>query len=247
MTDAPVLLITGASRGIGAATAKLAATRGYDVAVNYVRDESAANAVAGVVRQAGRRAVTVQGDMGKEADIARMFAAIDKDLGRLTHLVYNAGITGNPPSRVEAADAGMMRTVIDVNVLGALLCAKAAIPRISKKHGGRGGAMVMISSAAATLGGPGEYVWYAATKGAIDSMTIGLSKELADDGIRVNAVQPGLIDTEIHVAGRIARVAPMIPFQRPGTADEVAEAVVFLLSDASSYTTGTIMRVAGGR
>lgn len=246
MTDAPVLLITGASRGIGAATAKLAATRGFDVAVNYVRDETAANAVAGVVRQAGQRAITVQGDMGKEADIARMFATVDKDLGRLTHVVYNAGITGSA-SRVEAADAAMMRNVIDVNVLGALLCAQAAIKRISKKHGGKGGAMVMISSAAATLGGSGEYVWYAGTKGAIDSMTIGLSKELADDGIRVNAVQPGLIDTEIHVPGRVARVSPMIPLQRPGTVDEVAEAVVFLLSDASSYVTGSILRVAGGR
>jgi NAD(P)-dependent dehydrogenase (short-subunit alcohol dehydrogenase family) len=246
MSDAPILLITGASRGIGAATAKLAAQRGFDVAVNYLRDETSANAVAGVARQAGRRAITVQGDMGKEADIARMFAAVDKDLGRLTHFVYNAGITGDP-SRVEAAAAAMMRTVIEVNVLGALLCAQAAIKRISKKHGGRGGAMVMISSAAATLGGPGEYVWYAGTKGAIDSMTIGLSKELADDGIRVNAVQPGLIDTEIHVAGRVARIAPMIPFQRAGTADEIAEAVMFLLSDASSYTTGTILRVAGGR
>jgi NAD(P)-dependent dehydrogenase (short-subunit alcohol dehydrogenase family) len=246
MADAPILLITGASRGIGAATAKLAAQRGFDVAVNYLRDETSANAVAGVARQAGRRAIAVQGDMGKEADIARMFATVDKDLGRLTHFVYNAGITGDP-SRVEAADAAMMRNVIEVNVLGALRCAQAAIKRISKKHGGKGGAMVMISSAAATLGGPGEYVWYAGTKGAIDSMTIGLSKELADDGIRVNAVQPGLIDTEIHVAGRVARIAPMIPFQRPGTADEIAEAVTFLLSDASSYTTGTILRVAGGR
>ena len=246
MTDAPILLITGAGRGIGAATAKLAAARGFDVAVNYLRDETSANAVAGVVRQQGRRAITVQGDMGKEADIARMFASIDNNLGRLTHMVYNAGITGDP-SRVEAADAAMMRNVIEVNVLGALLCAQAAIKRMSKKHGGNGGAMVMISSAAATLGGPNEYIWYAGTKGAIDSMTIGFSKELADDGIRVNSVQPGLIDTEIHVAGRVARVSPMIPLQRPGTADEIAESVVFLLSDAARYTTGSILRVAGGR
>ena len=246
MSDAPVLLITGASRGIGAATAKLAASRGFDVAVNYLRDETAANAVAGVVRQAGRRAIAVQGDMGKEADIARMFEAVDKDLGRLTHLVYNAGITGSG-SRVEAADPTMMRNVIDVNVLGALVCARAAIPRISRKQGGRGGAMVLISSGAATLGGAGEYVWYAATKGAIDSMTFGLSKELAEDGIRVNAVAPGPIDTDIHPPGRLERVMPMIPLGRPGTADEVAEAIVFLLSDASSFTTGAILRVGGGR
>jgi NAD(P)-dependent dehydrogenase (short-subunit alcohol dehydrogenase family) len=246
MSDAPVLLITGASRGIGAATAKLAASRGFDVAVNYVRDEIAANAVAGVVRQAGRRAVAVQGDMGRQADIARMFAAVDKDLGRLTHFVYNAGITGTG-SRVEAADPAMMRNVIEVNVLGAFLCAREAIPRISKKQGGRGGAMVLISSAASTLGGSGEYVWYAATKGAIDSMTYGLSKELAEDGIRVNAVQPGPIATEIHPPGRLERVTSAVPLGRPGTADEVAEAIVFLLSDASSFTTGAILRVGGGR
>jgi NAD(P)-dependent dehydrogenase (short-subunit alcohol dehydrogenase family) len=246
MSDAPVLLITGASRGIGAATAKLAAERGFDVAVNYLRDESAANAVAGVVRQAGRRAIAVQGDMGQEADIARMFAAVDKDLGRLTHFVYNAGITGKG-SRVEAADPAMMRNVIDVNVLGAFLCAREAIPRISKKHGGRGGAMVLISSAASTLGGSGEYVWYAATKGAIDSMTYGLSKELAEDGIRVNAVAPGPIATEIHPPGRLERVTAAVPLGRPGTAEEVAEAIVFLLSDASSFTTGAILRVGGGR
>jgi len=246
MTDAPVLLITGASRGIGAATAKLAAERGFDVAVNYLRDETAANAVAGVVRQAGRRAIAVQGDMGQEADIARLFAAVDRDLGRLTHLVYNAGITGKG-SRVEAADPAMMRNVIDVNVLGALLCARAAAPRISKKHGGRGGAMVLISSAAATLGAAGEYVWYAATKGAIDSMTFGLSKELAEDGIRVNAVAPGPIATDIHPPGRLERVTAAVPLGRPGTAEEVAAAIVFLLSDASSFTTGAILRVSGGR
>jgi NAD(P)-dependent dehydrogenase (short-subunit alcohol dehydrogenase family) len=246
MSDAPILLITGASRGIGAATAKLAANRGFDVAVNYLRDETAANAVVGVVRQAGRRAVAVQGDMGRQADIARMFAAVDKDLGRLTHFVYNAGITGKG-SRVEAADPAMIRNVIDVNVLGAFLCAREAIPRISKKHGGRGGAMVLISSAASTLGGSGEYVWYAATKGAIDSMTYGLSKELAEDGIRVNAVAPGPIATDIHPPGRLERVTTAVPLGRAGTADEVAEAIVFLLSDASSFTTGAILRVGGGR
>jgi len=246
MSDAPILLITGGGRGIGAATAKLAAGRGYDVAVNYLRDETAAEAVAGVVRQQGRRAIAVQGDMGRQADIARMFETVDKELGRLTHLVYNAGITGGA-ARVEAADPAIMRNVIEVNVLGALLCVQAAIKRMSRKHGGGGGAMVLISSAAATLGSPGEYIWYAATKGAIDSMTFGLSKELAEDGIRVNAVAPGLIATDIHPPGRIERVKPAIPFGRPGAPEEVAESILFLLSDASSYTTGTILRVAGGR
>ena len=246
MSDAPILLITGGGRGIGAATAKLAAGRGYDVAVNYLRDETAAEAVAGVVRQQGRRAIAVQGDMGRQADIARMFETVDKELGRLTHLVYNAGITGGA-ARVEAADPAIMRNVIEVNVLGALLCVQAAIKRMSRKHGGGGGAMVLISSAAATLGSPGEYIWYAATKGAIDSMTFGLSKELADDGIRVNAVAPGLIATDIHPPGRIERVTAAIPFGRPGVPEEVAESILFLLSDASSYTTGTILRVAGGR
>ena len=246
MSDAPILLITGGGRGIGAATAKLAAGRGYDVAVNYLRDETAAEAVAGVVRQQGRRAIAVQGDTGRQADIARMFETVDKELGRLTHLVYNAGITGGA-ARVEAADPAIMRNVIEVNVLGALLCVQAAIKRMSRKHGGGGGAMVLISSAAATLGSPGEYIWYAATKGAIDSMTFGLSKELAEDGIRVNAVAPGLIATDIHPPGRIERVKPAIPFGRPGAPEEVAESILFLLSDASSYTTGTILRVAGGR
>ena len=246
MSDAPILLITGGGRGIGAATAKLAAGRGYDVAVNYLRDETAAEAVAGVVRQQGRRAIAVQGDTGRQADIARMFETVDKELGRLTHLVYNAGITGGA-ARVEAADPAIMRNVIEVNVLGALLCVQAAIKRMSRKHGGGGGAMVLISSAAATLGSPGEYIWYAATKGAIDSMTFGLSRELADDGIRVNAVAPGLIATDIHPPGRIERVKPAIPFGRPGAPEEVAESILFLLSDASSYTTGTILRVAGGR
>ena len=173
-----VLLITGASRGIGAATAKLAGARGYDVAVNYLRDAKAADAVVAAVKGAGQRAVAIQGDMAREADIDRMFATIDKELGRLTHLVYNAGTTGGN-SRVEAVDAKTIRDTLELNVVGALLCAKAAILRMSPKHGGQGGAMVMISSMAATLGSPGEYVWYAASKGAVDSMTIGLSKELA--------------------------------------------------------------------
>ena len=241
-----ILLITGAGRGIGAATARLAAARGYDVAVNYLRDEKAANDVVSAVKAAGQRAVAIQGDVAIEADVARTFATIDKELGRLTHLVYNAGSTGGN-SRLEAADTAMIRSVIELNVLGALMCAKAAIPRMSAKHGGPGGAIVMLSSVAATLGSAGEYVWYAASKGAVDSMTIGLSRELAADKIRVNAVAPGIIATDIHPPGRLERLAPLTPIGRAGTPDEIAESVLFLLSDASSYTTGTVLRVSGGR
>jgi NAD(P)-dependent dehydrogenase (short-subunit alcohol dehydrogenase family) len=241
-----VLLVTGAGRGIGAATARLAASRGYDVAVNYLRDAKAAGEVVAAIKSAGRRAVAIQGDMAKEADVARTFATIDKELGSLTHLVYNSGTTG-ANSRVEAADVAMMREVIELNVLGALMCVKAAIPRMSVKQGGQGGAIVLISSAAATLGGPGEYVWYAASKGATDSMTYGLSKELAADAIRVNAVQPGLIETSIHPPGRLERMAPLVPMGRAGSPQEIAESILFLLSDAASYTTGTVLRVAGGR
>jgi NAD(P)-dependent dehydrogenase (short-subunit alcohol dehydrogenase family) len=241
-----VLLVTGASRGIGAATAKLAGARGCDVAVNYLRDAKSADAVVAAVKASGQRAVAIQGDMAREADIERTFATIDKELGRLTHLVYNAGTTGGN-SRVEAVEPKTIRDTLELNVVGAFLCAKAAILRMSTKHGGQGGAMVMISSMGAVLGSPGEYVWYAASKGAVDSMTIGLSKELAADGIRVNAVSPGIIKTDIHPPGRLERIAPTVPLQRPGTAEEVAETVLFLLSDASSYTTGTNVRVAGGR
>jgi len=241
-----ILLITGAGRGIGAATARLAAARGYDVAVNYLRDEKAANGVVSAVKVAGQRAVAIQGDVAIEADVARTFATIDKELGRLTHLVYNAGSTGGN-SRLEAADTAMIRSVIELNVLGALMCAKAAIPRMSARHGGPGGAIVMLSSVAATLGSAGEYVWYAASKGAVDSMTIGLARELAGDGIRVNAVAPGIIATDIHPPGRLERLAPLTPIGRAGTPDEIAESVLFLLSDASSYTTGTVLRVSGGR
>jgi NAD(P)-dependent dehydrogenase (short-subunit alcohol dehydrogenase family) len=241
-----VLLVTGASRGIGAAIARLAGARGYDVAVNYLRDEKAADTVVQAVRGAGRRAIAIQGDMARESDIDRTFATIDQELGRLTHLVYNAGTTGGN-SRVEAVEAKTIRDAMELNVVGALLCAKAAILRMSKKHGGQGGAMVLISSMAATLGSPGEYVWYAASKGAVDSMTVGLSKELAGDGIRVNAVSPGIILTDIHPPGRVERITPTVPMQRAGTAEEVAETALFLLSDAASYTTGTNVRVAGGR
>jgi NAD(P)-dependent dehydrogenase (short-subunit alcohol dehydrogenase family) len=242
----PVLLITGAGRGIGAACARLAGGRGFQVGVNYLRDRRAADEVVAAIQAAGGTALAIQGDMKVEADIARVVQTLEGAFGRLTHLVFNSGIT-SAASRLEAVKTEALREVLDLNVLGALLCARAAIPRISTKHGGAGGAIVLISSAAATLGSAGEYVWYAASKGAIDSMTIGLARELAADGIRVNAVAPGLIATEIHPPGRLERLAPAVPMARAGSPEEVAEAIVFLLSDAASYVTGIVLRVAGGR
>jgi len=245
-TTRPVLLIAGGSRGIGAATARFAGARGFDVAVNYHRDQRAADEVAAAVKKAGGATIAVQGDMAREDDVARVFATVVKQFGRLTHLVYSSGTTG-VPGRVETADAKMLREVLDLNVLGALMCVRAAIPRMSKRHGGPGGSIVLLSSAAAFLGGPGEYVWYAASKGAIDSMTIGLSRELAVDGIRVNAVSPGLIATDIHAPGRLERLSPGVPVGRAGSPEEVAEGILFLLTDAASYVTGTVLRVTGGR
>jgi len=246
LMPAPILLITGSSRGIGAATARLAARRGFDVAVNYLKDRKSADAVVADIAAAGRRAIAVQADMAREDDIVRMFAEVDAGLGRLTHLVYNTGITG-PMSRIEALPSEAAREVVAVNIIGAFLSARAAIPRISTKHGGRGGAMVFLSSAMATLGGAGEYVMYAVSKGAIESMTVGLARELAGEGIRVNAVAPGPIATDIHPPGRLERIIQAVPLARAGKMEEVAEAVVFLLSDASSYTSGAVLRVAGGR
>jgi NAD(P)-dependent dehydrogenase (short-subunit alcohol dehydrogenase family) len=246
----PILLITGAGRGIGAATAKLAAGRGYDVAINFKSDAQSAEAVVAAVKAEGRDAIAIQADMGSEADIKRMFETVDKKLGRLTHFVYNTGIPGRA-GRLESASSAMMREVVEVNVLGALWSLQQAVPRISKKHGGQGGAIVLLSSVAADIGGPNEYVWYAASKGAIESMTYGLSKELAADGIRVNCVSPGASETRVHAdAGtpdKLQRIAPMIPMGRAGLPEEQAEAVLFLLSDAASYISGTILRVAGGR
>ena len=245
----PVLLITGSGRGIGAVTAKLAAARGYDVAVNYVIDDKAAAEVVTAVKAAGRRTVAIKADMAREADIERMFKEADA-LGPLTHFVYNTGIPGRA-GRLDSADPAMMRKVIEVNTVGALIAMQHAIRRMSKKHGGQGGAAVLLSSVAADIGGPSEYVWYAASKGAIESMTYGLSKELAGDGIRVNCVSPGASETRVHAdAGtpdKLARVAPMIPMGRVGQPGESAEAVLFLLSDAASYISGTVLRVAGGR
>lgn len=246
MPDRPLLLVTGGSRGIGAAISRLAGASGFDVAVNYRQDAQGAAGVAAEVMRSGGRAIAVQGDMSKEDDVARVFDTIDAQLGRLTHLVYNSGITSRM-SRVDAMRTQDLRDVFDVNVIGAFLAARAAIPRMSTKQGGKGGAMVLISSITATLGAPGVYVWYAASKGAIDTMTKGLALELADDNIRVNAVTPGLTDTGVNTAERIAQVVPLIPMKRIGAPDEIAQSVVFLLSDAASYITGANLRVSGGR
>ena len=245
----PVLLITGAGRGIGAATAKLAAQRGYDVAVTYKTDAKSAAEVVAAVQAQGRKGLAIKADMASEADVERMFKETDA-LGRLTHFVYNAGIPGTA-GRVESADPAMMREVIEVNVLGALWSMQHTIRRMSAKQGGQGGSVVLLSSVAADIGGPNEYVWYAASKGAIESMTYGFSKELAGDGIRVNCVSPGASETRIHAdvgtPEKLAKVGPMIPMGRVGKPEESAEAVLFLLSDAASYVSGTVLRVAGGR
>jgi NAD(P)-dependent dehydrogenase (short-subunit alcohol dehydrogenase family) len=244
-----VLVVTGGSRGIGAATAMLAAARGYAVVVNYAGNVEAAEQVGHAIRERGGRAVAVRGDVSDEADVEHIFAAADR-LGILTGLVNNAGIIGQT-SRVEELDAARINRILQVNVTGSFLCAKAAVKRMSTRHGGKGGAIVNISSGASKLGAPNTYVDYAAAKGAIDSFTIGLALEVAGDGIRVNAVRPGIIGTEIHASGgdaeRAARMAPNLPMPRAGTADEVAAAILWLLSDEASYTTGTTIAVSGGR
>jgi NAD(P)-dependent dehydrogenase (short-subunit alcohol dehydrogenase family) len=244
-----IMLITGGSRGIGAATARLAARQGYDVAINYVGNEAAANEVVADIEKSNARGLAIRGDMASETDIGRMFEAVDK-FGKLTHLVNNAGIVGQS-GRVAESDPAMMRNVIDINVTGALVVAREAVRRMSTKYGGKGGAIVNLGSMASTLGAPGEYVWYAASKGAVDALTIGLSREVAAEGIRVNAVAPGLIDTDIHAAGgqpdRVSRLRSMIPMGREGSAQEVAETILYLLSEQASYVVGTIVRISGGR
>ncbi len=248
---ARVLVVTGGSRGIGAATCRLAAGAGWDVAVNYTRDKAAADAVVAEVKAAGRRACAIQGDMALERDVVALFETAAALLGRIGGVVNNAGVVGDQAGRIADASADMITRVVDLNVTGALLVCREAARRLSTAKGGPGGAVVNVSSIAATLGGPGEYVWYAATKGAVDSMTIGLSRELAAEGVRVNAVSPGLIETDIHASGgqpdRLKRLGPQVPIGRAGTADEVAEAIVWLLSDAASYVTGANLRVGGGR
>lgn len=245
-----VILITGASRGIGAAVARLAAAEGYAVAVNYHANRAAAEAVVGEIETQGGRAIALCADIADEGSVANLFAEVDATLGRLTALVNNAGILARQV-RVDEMDATRIQRIFATNVIGSFLCCKEAVRRMSTRHGGQGGAIVNLSSQAAHLGAPGEYVDYAASKGAIDTLTIGLAKEVAAEGIRVNAVSPGIIDTDIHASGgdpgRLARVQSAIPMQRGGSADEVARAILWLLSAQASYTTGSILAVAGGR
>lgn len=242
----PVLLIAGGSRGIGAATAKLAGRRGYHVAVNYKTNANAAAAVVDAITKAGGKAVAIQGDMALENDIERVFDTAADTFGSLTHFVHSSGIIGDN-SRLDEATAATMREVLDIDTFGALLCLRASVRRMSTRHGGEGGAVVMLSSMAAPLGGANECVWYAAAKAGVDSMVIGVAREVAKEGMRVNAVTPGVIDTDIQPPGRVERVTPMLPMGRTGQADEVAEAVMFLLSDAASYINGANLRVSGGR
>jgi NAD(P)-dependent dehydrogenase (short-subunit alcohol dehydrogenase family) len=248
--DRGVLIVTGAGRGIGAAVARRAAVDGYAIAVNYARSEAAAERVAATIVEAGGRAKAIQGDVGAEADILRLFATAERELGPITALVNNAAITGGF-AQVDDVSAETVARVLAVNVTGTILCAREAVKRMSTRHGGSGGAIVNISSLAAKLGGSGEWVHYAASKGAIDTYTIGLAREVAADGIRVNAVRPGLIESDIHAdAGdpeRPARMAPAIPMRRSGSADEVAEGIIWLLSPAASYVTGAILEIGGGR
>jgi NAD(P)-dependent dehydrogenase (short-subunit alcohol dehydrogenase family) len=245
-----VLLVTGGGRGIGAAVARLAAARGFAVALSYLENRAAAEATVAEIERAGGRAVAFAGDVAREADVERLFAEVDGALGPLDALVNNAGVLARQ-MRLDEMDAERIERVFAVNVLGAFLCAREAVRRMSTRRGGRGGAIVNVSSGAARLGSPGEYVDYAASKGAVDTFTIGLAKEVAGEGIRVNAVRPGFIRTELHARGgepeRVARLAPMVPMQRGGEPSEVAETVLWLLSDAASYVTGAIVDVAGGK
>lgn len=245
-----VVLITGASRGIGRATARLLGARGWTVGVNYAHNEAAAQEVAAQVGRAGGHARVIRGDVANEADVIAMFDSLEKAFGRIDALVNNAGIVA-PSLPLADMSAERLRRMFDVNVYGAYLCAREAARRMSKDRGGDGGAIVNVSSAAARLGSPNEYVDYAGSKGAVDTMTIGLAKELGPQGVRVNAVRPGLIDTDIHASGgrpeRAAVLGAQTPLGRPGTADEVAEAIVWLLSDAASYVTGALLDVSAGR
>jgi len=245
-----VLLVTGGSRGIGAAICRLGAKAGYRVAINYAANKAAADALVGEIKAAGGEAFAVKGDVGSEADILSMFEAVDRAYGRLDAFVNNAGVV-DAKARVDEMSAARLERMMRINVVGSILCGREAVKRMSTRHGGKGGSIVNISSAAAVLGAPDNYVDYAASKGAIDTFTIGLAREVALEGIRVNAVRPGIIDTDIHASGgqpdRVALIQDTLPMKRAGTADEVAGAVLYLLSDAASYTTGAILNVSGGR
>ena len=245
-----VLIITGGSRGIGAAVALLAASQGYAVAVNYTANSLAADEVVRHIRASGGNAITVQADVSVEADVLAMFQKVDAKLGSLTALVNNAGVV-DMTSRIDAMSLERLQRMFAVNVFGSFMCAREAVKRMSTRYQAEGGTIVNVSSAAARLGAPGQYVDYAAAKGAIETFTVGLAKEVAAEGIRVNAVRPGIIDTEIHASGglpnRVRDLAPQVPMQRAGTAAEVAEAIMWLISEKSAYTTGAIIDVAGGR
>jgi NAD(P)-dependent dehydrogenase (short-subunit alcohol dehydrogenase family) len=245
-----VMIITGGARGIGAATARLAAQQGYAVCVNFLRNADAAQSVVKEIATAGGRAIAVQGDVAKEADVIRMFDATAEKLGPTTVLVNNAGILERQ-TRLDDMEAARFERVFATNITGSFLCAREAVKRMSTRHGGKGGAIVNVGSMASTLGSPGEYVDYAASKGAIDAMTIGLAREVAGEGIRVNAVRPGVIYTDIHASGgepgRVDRVKSAVPMKRGGTAEEVARAILWLASEDASYTTGAFINVSGGR
>ncbi len=245
-----IIVVTGGGRGIGAATARLAAQRGYAVCVNYIRNTAAAEQVVADIHNAGGRAIAVQADVSTEAGACSLFETVDRQLGRVTALVNNAGILERQ-MRVEEMNAARLHRILTTNVTGCFLCAREAIKRMSTRHGGQGGAIVNVSSVAARLGAPGEYVDYAASKGAIDTFTIGLAQEVARDGIRVNAVRPAFIYTDIHAdggePGRVDRVRHAVPLQRGGQPEEVARAILWLLSDEASYTTGSFIDVTGGR
>ena len=248
--DRGVMIVTGGGRGIGAATSRLAASRGYAVCVNYLRDSDAAKSLEREITDAGGRALAVAGDVAKEADVIRVFDTAREKLGTLTALVNNAGILERQ-TRLDDMEAARFERVFATNITGAFLCAREAVRRMSTRHGGKGGAIVNVGSMASKLGSPGEYVDYAASKGAIDSLTIGLAKEVAEEGIRVNAVRPGVIYTGIHAsggeAGRVDRVKGAVPMKRGGQPEEVARAILWLLSDEASYSTGTFIDVSGGR
>jgi NAD(P)-dependent dehydrogenase (short-subunit alcohol dehydrogenase family) len=245
-----VLIVTGGSRGIGAATARFAAAEGYAVCISYAHNAEAASTVVLEISKAGGEAIAVDADVANEADVTRLFKRVDAELGTVTALVNNAGILGSQ-MRVEQMNAERIGRVLAVTVIGSFLCAREAVRRMSTRHGGMGGAIVNLSSAASRLGSPNEYVDYAASKGAIDTFTIGLAKEVAAEGIRVNAVRPGVIYTDIHASGgepnRVERVKGSVPMQRGGQPEEVAKAILWLLSEEASYTTGALLDIAGGR